>query len=275
MLSTLNFSSKQELCETAGMHRRLAAALILTLTACAPKLDASPSSSTAPATFSEYDGVGINADSCAAYLEGAPPESIGEFLPVSDEMMAAAMASIANETQPRCAHYHFVHRILSEQILDDPRIATAMWERDDVAELLDAYAEVVNDVCVNGDPGAWTIPPSSFRIGRTEVLGRPVVVVDVMPPPVATTEAHMFAVVGVPWAEGADRRVWPGFEAYLVLEHSVSQGPTHTVMGAWTRMEGSLTHLNMGEGPLPEPGGFVHAIGRNLCGNFVEMRTRM
>jgi hypothetical protein len=254
--------------------RILLAACVCALTACASK--GSPgSSSPPPSIFAERDGVIADANACAPYLAGAPPERSGEFMPVTDEMMREAMASVAHEVQPRCSHYQLVHRILASQILDDPRIAMVLWEREDSAELLDAIATIVNEMCVESEPGTWTIPPGSFRIGRTELLGRPVVVVDMLAPPVATTEAHMFAVVGVPWADGDYHRAWPGLSAYFVLEHSVSQGPNHTVMGAWARMDGGLTHLNMGKGPLPEPGGFVHAIGKNLCGDFVEARTRL
>jgi hypothetical protein len=281
MLSTLNFSGKRlfraaghELGETLGMHRTLLVVSVCALTACASK-GAPVASSPAPSIFAERDGTGTDADACAPYLAGAPPERSGEFMPVSEEMMREAMASVAHETQPRCSHYQLIHRILATQILDDPRIAMALWERDDTTELLDAIATIVNDMCVEGEPGAWTMPAASFRIGRTELLGRPVVVVDVLPAPIATTEAHMFAVVGVPWTAYDDHRTWPGLAAYFVLEHSVSQGPNHTVMGAWTRIDGALTHLNMGKGPKPDPGGFVHAIGKNLCGDFVEMRTRV
>ena len=62
---------------------------------------------------------------------------------------------------------------------------------------------------------------------------------------------------------------------YFVLEHSVSGEPTHTVMGGWTRSEQGDTHLNMGDGPLPTPSAFLHAIGQNLCANYVGARTHM
>jgi hypothetical protein len=257
------------------MHPRFAVVLGCALMACTPKGGSSSGSSVAPSIFAEKDGAGTDVNACAPYLAGAPPERSGEFMPVSDEMMQQAMAAAQQETRPRCTHYELIHRVLSTQIIDDPRIATVLWEREDSAELLDAIAVIVNEACLEIEPGTFTMPPGSFRIGRTELLGRPIVVIDVLPPPVATTEAHMFAVVGTPWAAGADHRAWTSLAAYFVLEHSVSQGPNHTVMGAWARMDGGLFHLNMGKGPLPEPEGFLNEIGKNLCGDFVEARTRI
>jgi hypothetical protein len=243
---------------------------------CARQTGSSRDPDSSSPVVSEREGAALDADMCSHYLADAPPPlEGGEFMPVSDEMMAAALASVSQEVMPRCAHYQFAHVLMVIALFDDPRASQALWEREDSMLLLDALASSVNEVCSEGHPDEWLLPSPSFQLGRAELLDRPVIVVDMLAPPVATTEAHMFAIVGHPWPADADRRVWTGLDRYFVLEHSVSGEPTHTVMGGWTRGRNGETHLNMGAGPLPTPTAFLHVIGQNLCGNYVEARTHM
>ncbi len=253
------------------MRRALPCSGVLLALACANKTGPEPGSASAPGPLVEADAAYLE-DACAPYLADAPPPMSGEFMPVSDEELAAAVALVEHESQPRCAHYQLAHVAMVIALFDDPRVSQALWEHEAGVELLEAFANAVNGVCSESGRGEWLLPTPSFRLGRTELLGRPVVVIDVLPPPAATTEAHMFAVVGQPWAS-ADERGWTGLDRYFVLEHSVMYEPTHTVMGGWTREDGRNVHLNFGPGPTPTPAGFVHVIGQNLCSDFTRART--
>jgi len=259
---------------------RIASIIVLTLAsstlACASRAgptSAPGSSNPATGPISEREGLAVDDDRCSPYLADAPPPMSGEFMDVSDDQRRAAEAVVAQQDQPRCAHYHLVHRVLAEHLFDDPRIGLALWEAERPRDLLGQLAELVNAACAHQGE-QWSIPEGSFSVGRTAILGRPLVIVDVIPPPVATTEAYMFAVVGEPWTNPYDRS-WTGIAHYFVLEHNIEVEPTHTVFGGWTLSKDALTHLNMGLGPSPTPDAFVHAIGRNLCANFIQARTRI
>jgi hypothetical protein len=254
----------------------LVCVLLVAAFGCARKTGPAHEPASSNSAIAEHEGAALDAEACSHYLADAPPPLPGgEFMPVSEEQMAAAMAAIREETMPRCAHYELAHVAMVIALFDDPRVSQALWEREDSMILLDALAKAVNEVCGEANVDEWLLPTPAFQLGRTELLERPVIVVDMLAPPVATTEAHMFAIVGHPWPADADRRVWTGLDRYFVLEHSVSGEPTHTVMGGWTRSDTGDTHLNMGDGPLPTPTGFLHAIGQNLCANYVGARTHM
>jgi hypothetical protein len=265
-----------------ALRRSLVLALLTTTLGCASRTGPSSGSTTGPSTepsssapIAEFDGQAVDDERCEHYLADAPPPvPEGEFMPISGEEQRAANAAVALETRARCAHYLLIHRVLAQQVLTDPRIAVILWAFEDPSGLLEEIADAVNEICTDEDPNEWQMPRGSFRIGRTELLGRPVVVVDVIPPPVAMTEAYMFALVGRPWAADADPNSWTELSHYFVLEHNVNF-PNHTVMGGWVLENDALVHLNMGAGPQPTPAGFVHGIGQNLCANYIEYRTRV
>jgi hypothetical protein len=256
------------------MRFSVACVLVIATFGCARRSGPAPESESPTGAVAERDGAAVDADACSHYLADAPPPASGDFMPVSEEMMRAAMTMASQEMMPRCAHYELAHVAMVISLFDDPRVSQVLWEREDGMQLLDVLADAVNQICGEADPNEWLLPDPAFELGRTELLERPVIVVDVIPPPMATTEAHMFAIVGHPWPAGADRRYWTGLDRYFVLEHSVTREPTHTVMGGWTRADERSTHLNMGDGPLPTPSAFLHVIGQNLCGNYVRAQTR-
>lgn len=257
------------------MRSTLACCCLLVTFGCAHKQSGSGTESGSPKVIGEREGAGIDAEQCAHYLAGTEPLEQQEFMPVSEEVVQAAMATAGGAAPPRCAHYELAHMVMVIALFEDPRVGEVLWEREDSEILLDSFADLANEVCGEDDPNAWQMPAPGFTIGRTELLGRPVVMVDVIAPPIATTEAHMFAIVGHPWPEGGDRRLWTGFDRYFVLEYSVFFEPTHTVTGGWVRADGRNTHLNMGGGPIPTPSAFLHDIGKNLCGNFVGAMTEL
>jgi hypothetical protein len=268
-----------------ALRRSLVLALLTTTLGCAARTASSsgsssgsssePSSDASQAPIAEFDGQAVDDERCEHYLADAPPPlPEGEFMPISAEEQQAANAAVALETRARCAHYLLIHRVLAQQVLTDPRIAVILWAFEDPLELLEEITGLVNEICAAEDPNEWQMPRGSFRIGRTELLGRPVVVIDVIPPPVAMTEAYMFALVGRPWADGAEPSSWTELSHYFVLEHNVNF-PNQTVVGGWVMENGGLVHLNMGAGPQPTPAGFVHVIGQNLCANYIEYRTRV
>lgn len=259
------------------MRRSIVVCLVpLLALGCARRSGPAAASESPTGAIAEREGQAFDVDGCSHYLADAPPPvESGEFMPISDEMLAAALSQVSQETMPRCAHYELAHVAMVIALFDDPRVSQVLWEHEDALELLDALADAVNRVCGEARPGEWLLPKPSFELGRTELLDRPVIVVDVLPSPIATTEAHMFAIVGHPWPAGADRRSWTWLDRYFVLEHSVSREPNHTVMGGWLRNQGRNTHLNMGDGPLPTPSGFLHAVGQNLCANYVRAQTHV
>jgi hypothetical protein len=257
---------------------RIASIIALTLAsstlACAGRPTPTPDTST-PSTgpITEHQGLAVDDDRCSPYLADAPPPQSGEFMELTEDQRRAAAVIAAQQTQPRCAHYQLIHRVLATHLFDDPRLSFVLWEAERPTDLLGNLATIVNDACVQQGE-QWLMPENSFSVGRTHLLGRPLVIVDVIPPPVAMTEAYMFAVVGEPWTTPYDQG-WTGIAHYFVLEHNIDAEPTHTVFGGWTMSEDALTHLNMGLGPSPTPDAFVHAIGRNLCANFIHARTRI
>jgi hypothetical protein len=258
------------------MRFSVAWVLMIATLGCARRTAPGPEPASSNTSVAEREGVALDAELCSHYLADAPPAlEGGEFMPVSEEMMRAAMTMASQEMMPRCAHYELAHVAMVISLFDDPRVSQVLWEREDSMLLLDALVDAINEICGGGRPDEWLLPKPTFQLGRTELLERPVIVVDMIPPPMATTEAHMFAIVGHPWSAGADRRHWTGLDRYFVLEHSVTREPTHTVMGGWTRADGRNTHLNMGDGPLPTPTAFLHVIGQNLCANYVRARTHM
>ena len=246
---------------------------VLTLMGC-KKAGPDPGGTTQPTAVVESQGQGLDYDACAPYLEGAPPESSGEFMAASEADIAAAQAMTASEQDPRCAHYVFAHRLLPFHVFDDPQVSEVIWLDPNVLDFLEIFANAANEAC-SEQPQGWQLPLREFNVGRVEVLGRPVVVLDMLPAPVATTEAYLIALVGRPWSSVDERGYWTGLDHYFVLEHSVTREPTHTVFGGWELDGDSLTHLNMGTGPEPTPAAFVHAVGRNLCGDFVTAKTRL
>jgi hypothetical protein len=261
------------------MRSTLVCCCLIAALGCAhERVSAQVETSSPSAPMAERDGRPLDADSCSHYLADAPqPREQREFMPVSEELMRAATVMASRETQPRCAHYELAHRVMVLALFEDPRVSQVLWEREDSVVLLDGFAEIANRDCYQRNPSRdeWQLPLPGFVVGRTELLGRPVVVIDMIAPPLAMTEAHMLAIVGHPWPEGADPSGWTGFDRYFVLEHSVYFEPTYTVMGGWVRSEGRNTHLNMGQGPVPSPSAFVHMIGRNLCGDFLEAMTEL
>ena len=105
--------------------------LLVATFGCARRNGPAPESASANPTVGEREGAGLDADACSHYLADAPPPiEQGEFMPVSEETMRAAMASIDPAAMPRCAHYEFAHVLMVVALFDDPRISRALWEHE-------------------------------------------------------------------------------------------------------------------------------------------------
>lgn len=162
--------------------------------------------------------------------------------------------------EPRCVHYQFAHVAVRKLVFDDPRLAVALWELDDASSLLD---EITVQVCRHcrqqGDGGnlrAAQLTVHKHRLGR-----HPCVIIE-MPPPQATLEVFMLAVIQL-----RDLDAGPGQgdreaeRRYFTLELSTHRPEPHTVLAEWTA-QGS--HINMGGGPEASVEAFIGALAGHV-----------
>ncbi|PRQ09532.1 hypothetical protein [Enhygromyxa salina] len=166
-----------------------------------------------------------------------------------------------SEPEPRCVHYQFVHVALRTLVFQEPRLATALWELDDPGPLLDDIALQVVRACRGRGEGG-EIRAAHLSLHKLRLGGYPCVIIE-MPPPIATTEAYMLAILGRPEGEvrpdtGDADDDQPG-RRYFTLEYSSHRPSPHTVLGEWTA-QGS--HMNMGGGPEPTVEAFVAELAR-------------
>jgi hypothetical protein len=105
-------------------------------------------------------------------------------------------------------------------------------------------------------PAADRLPAEGLRASWHDLDAYEVALVT-MPPPGGVTDAYL-AAIAVPKGEGGVR--------YLVLERSVpdADGNPTTVLGEWLA---AGDHVNLGDGPPPEPDAFLAAVRQRLLGS--------
>lgn len=150
------------------------------------------------------------------------------------------MASLS----PRRQHYDFAHRLLPKLIADSPDRVLDILAGDQGEAFLDQMWRFAAD----GVPEEQKIAEKPVRHVRHLATGQMVVVL-VLPAPVAVTEAHLLALVGSR----------PKGSRYFTLElgTEIPSGDTaRAVFCEWS--EGK--HLNFGTGPAVEIGAFLDRI---------------
>jgi hypothetical protein len=156
--------------------------------------------------------------------------------------------------EPRCHHYALAHYVLRSVAFDDPLAYLGILASPDAHKFLAHLLRSVSERCKNEQPdfAAEDIAIHPVRVGQY-----PCAVIE-LPQPRATAEAYFTAAVlladlqdQVP--ESAQRKL-----RYFTLEKGfVLNGPPRTVLCEWTS-EGS--HVNYGDGPLPQLEAFVRAV---------------
>ncbi|MBT8224454.1 MAG: hypothetical protein HKP61_02625 [Dactylosporangium sp.] len=149
--------------------------------------------------------------------------------------------------RPRAHHYEFAHRQLPQILL-----------RPDVDLVGLATAGRLVRALEGGWAAAGARLPADHRLDcdglDAELTGHgPGRILLIIPPPAEhSPEAHFIAVA--PCAPASERR-------YFTLERAHGlDGQVRTMVGEWR----SGTHVNLGYGPEPEPGAFLHAVRRHL-----------
>ena len=154
--------------------------------------------------------------------------------------------------EPRLHHYHFAHDYLRTFCLLYPRQAFEILSSDKKDDLI---KDTWDEICKEFDKEQKTeltaedIKVSTLRLGRY-----PVILVQ-MPEAKAVAEAIMVAIV---LTSNVDSELPEDSKyRYFVLElGSDYKGGLRTVMCEWT----AGNHLNMGDGPNPQPESFLNVI---------------
>jgi len=164
------------------------------------------------------------------------------------------------EDEPRCVHYQFAHVALRTLVFEDPRLALALWERDDPSPILDDIAVQVDRACLRMSGEGGNLRAEHLRISKREIGQRPCVILE-LPEPLATTEAYMVAIVHLRMLGDAEADDREAERRYFTLEYSAHRPAPHTVLAEWTK-QGS--HMNMGGGPEPTVDAFVAELAKLL-----------
>ncbi|MFV8754653.1 hypothetical protein ACNOYE_29250 [Nannocystaceae bacterium ST9] len=165
------------------------------------------------------------------------------------------------EDEPRCVHYQFAHVALRTLVFEDPRLALALWEREDPSPILDDIAVQVARACRRMTGEGGNLRAEHLKLSKREIGRHPCVILE-LPEPIATTEAYMVAIVhlrDLDEGEGGEGR--DAERRYFTLEYSGHRPAPHTVLGEWTD-QGS--HINMGGGPEPTVDAFVSELAKHL-----------
>lgn len=156
-------------------------------------------------------------------------------------------------------HYQFAHVALRSLVFSAPELVDLLWALEDPSALLDEIADQVEQVCRNqsGSGGGEDGPlrGADLRVHKRRI-GTHVCMLVEFPPPIATPEAFMVAIIQ-PREPDGERAAGPC--RYFTLEYSDQREPPQTVLGEWTA-QGS--HLNMGGGPEPELDAFTAELVR-------------
>jgi hypothetical protein len=163
--------------------------------------------------------------------------------------------------EPRCNHYTFAHHALRSSAFDDPLAYLSIFASPDPRPFLAHLLRSVSEHCKEREPqpdfGVEDITVHRVRIGQY-----PCAVIE-LPRPRATTEAYFTAAVLLADLDDRLPESGPAALRYFTLEKGfVLEGPPRTVLCEWTS-EGS--HVNYGDGPLPQLGAFVGAVEKSIA----------
>ncbi len=151
-------------------------------------------------------------------------------------------------TETRVHHYGYVHRVLAGAAAE---FGPKMVATPPVREVGQSLAAMWEDFGQSLPPEEQ-LPSDGLAGSLLDREGNRLLLVT-LPEPIAPTEAY-FAAVVLPTGATSCR--------YFTLEYSIGpfDGVPGTVLGEWAQQN----HVNLGEGPEPEPDAFVTAVLRVL-----------
>lgn len=151
------------------------------------------------------------------------------------------------DDQPRQHHYEFAHVVLRAIVFRAGPLLLDLAANGGLTALVHESWERVGE----GLPPERRLPATGLRADRLDTPDLSTAVVT-LPRAEHIAEAHLIALVADPTdATRLD---------FFTLEHTWTESDEPaTIIGRWTR---DARHLDLGDGPLPEPRAFLDAITR-------------
>jgi hypothetical protein len=150
---------------------------------------------------------------------------------------------------PRRHHYDFAHRALPSIMLNpDVDLAQLASVPDRLNGALRATWQRVGDQLGESD----RIPDDGLAVELRLVDGVDALLVTLPP---ALNQAEAIFVLIMPLEPATERRLFTLESGWDVVNRR-----TYTVLGSWT----DAGHLNLGEGPSPDPDAFIAAISTRM-----------
>jgi len=151
------------------------------------------------------------------------------------------------DDEPRQHHYEFAHVVLRAIVFRAGRLMLDLAANGGLTALVHESWDRVGE----GLPEERRLPSDGLRGERIDTPDLSAAVI-ILPPAEHIAEAHLVALVSDPAdAERID---------FFTLERTwTSDGEPATALGQWTR---DGRHLNLGDGPDPEPRAFLDALAR-------------
>lgn len=152
-----------------------------------------------------------------------------------------------HDDEPRQHHYEFAHVVLRAIVFRAGRLMLDLAANGGLTALVHESWQRVGE----GLPEERQLPADGLRGDRIDTPDLSAAVIT-LPPAEHVAEAHLVALVADPaHSDQID---------YFTLEHTwTSDGQATTALGHWTR---DGRHLNLGDGPHPDPRAFLDALAR-------------